>query len=367
VETDADASPVNTLLSSLENLKKTRSISVDKSDLSQYGLTSQAHKLTIKTNSGFADSIFIGDDTGIGSNVYVSKVDTTVHLVTSSFKRNATKNLFDWRNKKAINLERDKVREMKLKNQYGSFHFMKEGSDWKISEPIEAGADESKVNAVLSKLEFGRIKKVAAEDARQLSRYDLNNPQIRVDLYVGPEKARQGIAFSPLSDNEAYGKDDARSHIFVVDSTFLTPFRATLFAFRDKSIVDCENTGVDRVNLLFEDTLMTFVKDTSDNWVLSSGEKAKNWKVSNVVRDVKNLKAKRFVEEDPTYLMPYGLTNPRGRVEIFSGDDKLAELDIGKAKGDRVYARNPRVGAVVEIDDSDLEKIFPARTDLVDE
>jgi hypothetical protein len=65
--------------------------------------------------------------------------------------------------------------------------------------------------------------------------------------------------------------------------------------------------------------------------------------------------------------MPYGLTNQRGRIEIFSNDDKLAELDFGKEKNDRVYVRNPRVGSVVEIDKSDLEKVFPPKSDIIDQ
>lgn len=366
VRTDADKSPINSLLSTVENLKKNRTLHINANELNTYGLGSGARKLKVFTENGIADSISIGDDTEIGSNVYVSKVDTLVHLVTASLKRNSGKNLFEWRNKKAINLDKDKVREIKLKNKHGSFHFIKEGGDWKISKPIETKADNSKVSAVLSKLDLGSVKKVVAEEADRLSRYGLQNPETRIDLFVGPEKAKQGLSISRLSDNEAYGKDDARSHIFIIDSTFLKPLREDLFAFRNKNVVDFENVGVDRMNLLFEDTLMTFVKDTSDNWQLSSGEKAKNWKVNSVVRKVKNLKAKRFVEEDPRYLMPYGLTNPRGRVEIFSGDDKLAEMDIGKAKGESVYARNPRVGAVVEIEESDLEEIFPSKKELIE-
>lgn len=366
VKTDADESPINMLLSTVENLKKERTIAVSDQQLAEFGLGSSGRILELTMNNGKTERITIGDETNIGSNVYSSRIDTLVYIVPSSIRRNISKNLFEWRNKKAIKLDKNRVRELKLNNTYGSFTFEKEGGDWTITAPIKAKADNSKINAMLDKLDNGRIKRVVTEDAARLSQYKLNSPETRVDLFVGTERAQQGISFSQLTDNEAYGKDDARPHIFTIDSVFLKPFKQTLFNFRDKSIVDFQDTGVDRINLLFEDTLMTFTKDTTDSWMLVSGENVKNWKIDAVVRDYKNLKAKRFVEEDPRYLMPYGLTNPRGRVEIFSGNDKLSELDVGKSRGERVYVRNPRVGSVVEIDESDLDKIFPSKGELVE-
>jgi len=366
VRTDADNSPINSLISSAVNLKKVRTIKTNGEPLAPYGLASRARTLEVRTNSGESASILIGDETEIGSNVYVSQVDSLVHLVTSSLKSNSGKTLFEWRNKKAINIDKNDVREIQLRNRSGNFVFEKQGQDWMITEPLDSKADKSTIDAMLNKLDFGRITKVLSEDAGGLSKFNLNKPEIDVELLIGANKARKGIVLSKLMDNSANAKDDSRPHVFTVDSAFVTPFAKKLFDFRDKTIVEFDDSNVDRLNLLMEDTLLTFNKDTTDNWVLSSGERAQNWKVNNVVRDVKNLKAKRFVEEKPSYLMPYGLTNPRGRIEIFFQDDKLAELDFGLSRRGRIYVRNPRVGSVVEIEESDLEKLFPSKSDLID-
>ena len=62
--------------------------------------------------------------------------------------------------------------------------------------------------------------------------------------------------------------------------------------------------------------------------------------------------------------MPYGLVNPEGTIEIFSGDDLLAELNIGKTKGDFVYVRNPRQTQVVTVNKSKLDDLFPKAEDI---
>ncbi|NOX88598.1 MAG: DUF4340 domain-containing protein, partial [Calditrichaeota bacterium] len=161
---------------------------------------------------------------------------------------------------------------------------------------------------------------------------------------------------------------DSRPHIFEVDSFFVKPFKKKLFDFRDKKIAKFNRSKADRINLLYKSNLMIFEKDSSGNWRLSTGEKAKGWKISNIMSSLNNLKATRFVEDNPRYLNPYGLVNPEGHIEVFAGDDKLIELQIGKEKDDKlVYARNPLTKSVVTIKKSELDKLFPKKEDLIEE
>lgn len=367
VRTRADESPLNSLLSTLQNAKKVNSFAIARGSAAQYGLDEHATLIHLELNDGQRDSIKIGDQTSIGGNVYVSKGDTMVYLVAQSIKTNAEKSLFDWRDKKPLHFTKANVREMKLSNRHGDFIFVKEGNDWKITQPVETSAERSAVEAVLNKLDFSRIKSVEAEEARNLARFGLTRPAYHVDLFLGPEKAKSSVSFSEVRNNVSYGKDAARPIIFTVDSTFLEPFGKDLFAFRDKKIVDFETAKANRIILSHENQVMILVKDTLNNWTTASGEKAKNWKVSSLLSSINNLKAEQFVEENPRYFMPYGLVNPEHRIEVYADDERIAELNFGYSKKDMVYVQNPRRKPVVTIKENKLKELFPDRSELLEE
>lgn len=367
VLTMADESPINTLLRSLTTTKKTRTIPVKPSELKDYGLTQRALTLIITTKSGERDSVRLGDKTSIGGNVYASRVDTMVYIIPQALKNNTGKSLFDWRDKKTIHFEKDKVRQLLLQSPEGRFNFVKEDNEWKLTEPIKTKAERSAVDGILNKLDFGRIKSVVSETADKVSKYGLNRPAYRIELFSGVEKAKSGVSFSLPKGNTVYGKDDVRPHIFTVDTLFLEPFKKDLFGFRDKKILDFERDRVTKLNLLYNDTLMTIEKDTSGTWRLSSGEKLKSWKINSLLSSLASLKAEKFVEENPPYLMPYGLVNPEGQIELFAEDDLMARLEIGKKKKDMIYARNPRRKQVVAIKKSKLKDIFPQKNEIVEE
>lgn len=367
VRTRADESPLNSLLSSLQNAKKVSSFPIAKGSRDQYGLGDYATLIHLKMNDGRRDSIQIGEQTSIGGNIYASSVDTMVHLVAQTIKTNAEKSLFDWRDKRPLHFTKANVREIILSNRHGHFTFVKEGNDWKITRPVETMAERSTVEAVLNKLDFSRIKSVEAEEAKNLSRFGLARPAYSIDLFLGAEKAKSSIVFSEVKDNVSYGKDAARPFIFTVDSAFVEPFQKDLFAFRDKKIVDFETAKANRIVLSHENQVMIFVKDTLNNWSTVSGEKAKNWKISSLLSSINNLKAEQFVEESPRYFMPYGLVNPENRIEIYAAEERMAELNFGYTKKDLVYVQNPRKKAVVAIREDKLKDLFPDRSELLEE
>ena len=367
VKTGADESPINSLLSSIDNTKKSRTFSIKAGEKGQYGLGRSATLLKVTQTSGEMDSVLLGDKTSIGSNVYATMEDTAVYLVPQSIKTNASKSLFDWRNKKTILFKKDEVREFTLSSPHGKFTFEKDGSDWKITKPIETKAERSAIDGVLNKLSFTNFKSVLSEEPSGLSKYGLSRPAYDIELFSGPEKAKTSVAFSKLDGNESNGKDAARPFIFTVDSTFIKPFNKDLFGFRDKSIIDFETGKATRINLSNNNEVMTFMKDTSDTWYLSTGEKAKNYKINSLLSSIKNLKAEKFINENPTYFMNYGLVNPESRIEVYEGDNLIAELNLGYKKDGFVYVYNPDRKPVVTIKEEKLKDLFPPKTDLLEE
>ncbi len=368
VSTGADNAPINSLLRSLSGAEKKRTFHITPEELTRYGLGMGALKVKLTMNDGSSDSLFFGAKSSVGNNIYVNKLDTLVYMTSANIKNNAEKSLFDWRDKKTVHFDKNRIRTFTLTNPQGQFTFVKEDGEWKLSQPIETNADPSKVDAVLNKLANGSIKSVESERAgNNLARFGLHRPAYRIDLYAGKEKAKSSVAFSKLSENRSYGKDAVRPHVFTVDSNYIDPLDKSLYDFRDRSIVAFDKNRADRINLLYDGMLVRLQKDTSGSWFTEDSVKAKSWKVNSVLNTLKNLKAERFVKEDPRYLMPFGLVNPGGKIEVFASDNKLAELNIGNQEGDFVYVQNPARKPVVTIRKSKLDQLFPKEDQLLEQ
>jgi len=310
----------------------------------------------------------LGIKTSIGEDMYVSKSnsDTIVAISPISLKNNSQKTLFSWRDKKALHFDKDQVRSFNFKSRNERFTFTKDGSDWKLTKPLEAAADNSTVNAVLNKLDFGNIKTVEEEEASSLVKYRLTNPQYTIEVFSGPELAKSSVSFSRLDGNKSYGKDEVRPHVFTVDSSFIKPFKKELFDFRDKDLVDFSKPAIDRINLLNDGELLMFSKDTSDRWQLESGEPIKNYKINDLLDALDDMKVDAFIAEKPVYLMPYELADPGKKIELFAGASKEIELEFGKIRNNRMYVRLTQSGRVVAIDRDKLDKILLTLEDVFD-
>jgi hypothetical protein len=369
VNTDADESTLNGYLSALTSAKKSRTFNTKPDEKNIYGLLNPAISVKVYDISGNADSVQFGDKTGIGEDMYICKSlsDTLIGITPISLKNDSQKPLLTWRDKKAIQFDKNTIHSFSLKSGKDNYSFEKSGSNWNLTKPLKAKADNNSVNAILNKLDFGRIKTVASENPSGLSAFRLSNPQYVIELF-GAGNVKQGsIAFSSLKDNESFGKDDARPHIFTVDSNFVSVFNKSLFDVRDKDFIDLNVSAINRVNLLFGNSIMTFTRDTTDTWSVSGGQPIKSTKVDDLVSAVQNLQVDGFVAENPDYLRPYGLTTPQGSLELFANSSKEAELEFGNEKNDKRYLRNAQSGQVVLVNSEKLKNIIISLDDIKDD
>ncbi len=364
VQTEADETPIHTLLNGLSSVKKIRTFSAKKEKRTSYGLGKRGITIALHGKGGLNAKVEIGEPTSVGSNVYASVNDSTVAIVPVSVKNNATKSLFDWRDKKTVHFDRDKLRELHVHNPSGNFTFTKDGIQWNMTQPLKTKADRSVVDALVNKLFYAKIKSVVSEAPKKLASYQLNKPAFRIELLSGKEKSTNTVLFSKLKAGKAFGKDESRPHVFEVDESFMKPLDKTLFDFRDKSVVSFEKKDADSLSLEYDGEKMIFHKDTTNSWVFAGGEKAKSWKITNVFSALSNLKAKKFLSGKS--LHRFGLDTPRGRFMVLSGDTKLAELLIGKKEGELVYAKNNLTGTVVAFDAGKLESLFPKKEDVME-
>ncbi|MGD9898576.1 MAG: DUF4340 domain-containing protein [Calditrichaceae bacterium] len=365
VLTGADRSSIISLLQSLVDAKIEKPFPARSEQMSQYGLTYDATMIVLTGINGSKDSVKIGNDFTAGEKIYVSLSDSVVCLTGSNLKKNAGKSLYELRDKKVTHFEMTNIQTILLKNQHGNFEFIKDGSDWMLSRPLRTKADQSLVENMLNNLNSSRIISVASEHKTRLNSYGLSNPAVSIELRNSADELESGVRFSIPDRDIIYGADEKRTLIYEVDSSFVNSLNKNIYDFRHKKILDFNLQKADRINLLYKGNLLTLFKDTLDVWQLQTGEKVKIREVENILNTLINLTVKKFVAEKPTYLFPYGLTSPAGMIEIFAGDMRTAELEIGIREKGIVYVKNPLDGDVVAVDEAVLDEIFKSKNDLI--
>jgi len=356
VQTGADKSTIDGMMTAIKNMKKVREFNFKPGDEKDFGLVGRSTLLTFELKNGVRDSVRFGDNTPVGSNVFISKGDTIVYTVASHLKNNVTKSLFDWRDKSIAKVKESDVREIKLKNTKGSVHLIKEGSDWKILSPKEVAADNISVNALIRKFENGKAKSVIAENVDNPRKYNLANPAFSVDFYLGEGRAHKQIILSKMVNNSANLKEDSRPQVMTVDSSIIGDIDKSFFDLRDKKIASFDKNVVDRIVVNQGDSILYFIKDTSSTWMLNSKEKVKNWKMDSFLSSINNLQAEKFLLEGVASTNRYGLSDPERRITCYQGEKQVQELLINSYNEDKV-ALCPSTKSVIKIQSTAFDNL----------
>jgi len=93
--------------------------------------------------------------------------------------------------KKILDFNPEHANEIKivLAGKGKTIVFTKDGTDWRIKEPLSAGADPDRIDAFLSIFDYGFIE-IIDDSPSDLSQYGLVNPEIELTITV---KGKEGI------------------------------------------------------------------------------------------------------------------------------------------------------------------------------
>jgi hypothetical protein len=204
------------------------------------------------------------------------------------------------------------------------------------------------------------------DDAKK---YGLDKPAYEFTVFFGANDAQKAVNFGKKDGANYYAHDPARPQVFKIDTSLVKDLNVTVMDLRNKKLAEFESWNADYVELNYADTLkIVCEKDSSNNWQIKTPEqkKAKSWEVSNIAGGVSGMEAAAFVEEEASDLKKYGLDQPRLIVSVKQKGNEVANVLIGKEKGDRVFAKAATSPAVVEVKKEDADKLFKKVSDLAE-
>jgi hypothetical protein len=247
------------------------------------------------------------------------------------------------------NFERDKIDGVVIQNGEERIELKRADKKWRLESPVKDFADGSIVDSLLFDLEDWKkdatisAKEIEA-DKNKMSEFGVSKAKLRLKL-LGQE-APPEILFgnNAAFEGKTYVRLENSKDVFLAAQSIKNQISKKPEEFRDRKLTDTTATQVTRLSLKTAAGEMELQKQ-GDHWQIVKPLRARadDQKVNDLIAQITTSRIAQFVADDAGDLHPYGLTEPRGTVTIFTDNDKQGQiLQIGgvpEKQKDQVYVR----------------------------
>jgi len=205
IEANADLSTVNSLLFDLKaaRVKKFVKTSVNKPEL--FGLDSQKKVLTVEFKEGASWTLELGDQSGAGQNYFGRRAgEASIFTLSLDTTEKLFRSLYDLKNKKLLNFEKDAVEKISLEYPDKIFELQKSNEDWSLTKPEKIKTVQGFIGKdilwSLNGLEYESIVTPPLSDSDS----GLSQPTVTVTVWAGKDSKMAGkVIVGKKVENEA--------------------------------------------------------------------------------------------------------------------------------------------------------------------
>jgi hypothetical protein len=362
IATEGDPREVEAMIRALVLGKVSRVVEEHAANLEPFGLAQPPVTVTIKAGTR-EQRIALGDTGPISSTLYAQRPPEDSVLLTDLAARDfLSKSVLTFRKKELFAVDQSKIDRLRLASPQSEIVLYREHEPsgrpaWKIRFPIETGADQPEVRALLIKLED--LKALAFIDPspeHDALLKKLTTPELKVTVHQ--DGADQTVKFfrTDPAKGEAYAVMAADGPIYRVNPAIVRELTKDLFTLQDKRLLGLDKEQIALLSVKGRDRHYTLINQ-NDEWVLESRpqDKLDQQKVAIFVSRVAELPAELRVIKHTGPLAPYGLATPSLEITATGKDGKTAgRLLLGTKVGGLVYAMGQR-----------LPGMYQARADLL--
>lgn len=248
-----------------------------------------------------------------------------------------------------LNFERDNLTGIEIQNGEEIISLRRNEGTWLLEAPIKDQADGPAVATLLSDLENWEkdetfsAKEIDA-DKNRLAEYDLVKPKLRLKLLGKDMPPEILFGKDAALEGRMYVRFENARDTFLVRQKVRNEIAKKPEDFRDRKLTEMTAAQVTRLVLKTPAGEME-VQKQGDSWEIVKPLRARadNQKTGDLIAQVTSARIEQFVADDRGDLLPYGLTQPRGSITLFTADDPQGRtLQIGavpEKEKDQVYVR----------------------------
>ncbi len=379
VKDQADSAEVDNLISDVENWRRdavipAKDVAADKGRLSEYGLVQPKLRLRLIEPNGPPEILF-GKDSALQGKTYVRFGDSKEVIVAAqSVRTSISKKPDDFRDRKLTDLTTAQVARAVLKSAAGEIELVKRNEHWEISKPLQARADDQKVDDLLAQVTNARIQEFVADDRGDLHTYGLAEPRGAVTFFGADDKVGRTLQIGSSAEkikDAIYVRFLPRNGVYALAKKTEEILNVRPNDLRDRHLARIDTNNLDRINIEPAGGTKIVLARKDQNWTIASrgNQPANSEEVRRLIDTLNEQQVTRFVTETATELPKYGLDQPRLRLtfssyasentaESSAGEHPFLTLSFGKTEGSEVYARVGDEPFVVAVNQELLGKVW---------
>jgi hypothetical protein len=299
--------------------------------------------------------------------------DATVFTVDEELVKAVPTSASALRDKTIFAYDRTKLERVELESPKGKVALAVDGGVWKITAPAALKVDETAMSDLLFKARDLKAKEFVAEDHKQLARYGLDRPEVRLSLWEKEAKEPKTLLVAAAKEKDlAYATvtgGGAAQPVVLVDGKALADLAKSVQDLRDRTVLGSFDVqSVTRVEIKRKDATLVLERKGDTDWQLVAPRqgKARATRVSDFLWTLRSLRWRDLVAEQGWDAAKYGLDTPAATITLAGKDGKpLAAVAVGgRDKGD-VYVRVPEQPALYAVETRALGEIPATPEDLL--
>ena len=369
-DTKPDTGEISGLTSNLSSLELERVVDENPPDLKEYGLAQPRIEVAFKSG-GQEHTLLIGQKTPPGTDLYAKRADDKkVFLIPSHIEGTFNKTTFDLRDKSVVKVDRDKLDALEFTAGDRSSRFVRPAGEWQIAAPVQARADFSAIEGLVSRLAGLQMKSLVDTPDADPKKYGLDKPAATVKFGSGSSQATVVLG-GKAAEGTIYARDLSRPSIFTVESNVLDELKKDPSEYRQKDLFDARSFNATRIEVVRAGQTHTFEKTKTKN---KEGQDEEKWRqVSPQTRELDQasfdalvsaltgIRATGYVDAPAA---AKALAAPELAVSIkFDEGKKEEKVTLGKAGTDAFASRAGEPGAA-KVDASAIDNAAKALQEL---
>lgn len=363
----ADQSAVSSLLNSLTSATVDEVVDPHPWDLKQFGLDQPAETLEVSTNTKPEEfELKLGDETPTGGGIYAQVGgNPRVVKLPSYLKASFEKKPFDLRDKRAVTLDLDQLKQIQVTSKKARYTIEKNPEGvWDLVLPPPVRADHFTVEGLVSQLRNLSMQSVIAEDKSRAGNYGFSTPGLTVELKGAT--ASQKLLLGRTDEKEGgryFAMNSALAPVFTLDASLLAQLDKQPADFRDKDLFSFSAFDVKRLEVETPGGRRALERQ-GDKWkqTAPAAKDEPRDKIDDLVGALRDLRAESFPAG--VSLAAVGLAKPGYRFQVEFGDKNRKEIVEASKVSGHVYARRSSDPLPAELAKEALDSIEKALNDL---
>ena len=323
----------------------------------EFGLRSPRVILTIHLLGDRQVQLLIGTNTIAGDQVYVGQTGGDgIHLVTADLLRFIPQSEKIWRSQDILPAEIFAQKSMRVRAALRGFDLNRADTNslWRIVWPLDARADNRRVDAGFDQLRTNLVTGFVADGVKDFEPYGLQTPALEILFGEGTNYTRglqvgSGPTNLPLM---VFARRLGEPSVFLVPKAAVEAWLVSPTELRNPRLVDLPATNITKINVLGEEAFAIERRGTNV-WAVTS---PKYFAADSLLLEVLLyvVTEARTVEEKAlvTDLKPYGLDKPLAEYRFEAprgGTNEAVAFQIGAGDGGRLFVRRTDETSVSEL------------------